>query len=97
MLMSSYTRYSGIGQCHPLSEDEQKYDDTCREIDTLQERISDMRASLFTARELMWFNWFVGKVFYGSKQDQLDQQLQELRNLLTLIESRETGATKSQS
>jgi hypothetical protein len=84
-----YKRYGGLAQTSPLTEEEQKYDDTCRAIDQLETEIGAKSMALFTANEFMWFNHFVSKMWVFPKQEQLDRQLSALRELLTALEARE--------
>ena len=86
--VKSYPRYGGMVQLSPLSADEQKYDDTCREIDRLEGEIGSKSMLLFTASEFIWFNAFVSKMHFFPKQPQLDRQLEDLRGLLKTLESR---------
>jgi hypothetical protein len=83
-----YERYGGFGQTYPLTTEQQKYDDTCREIDRLQNVIGSKPMSAFTAAEFMWFSHFVNKMHFFPKQDQLDRQLGNLQALLTSLERR---------
>lgn len=83
-----YERYGGIMQSMPLTAEERRYDDTCREIDQLESDIGGMSAALFTARELLWLSWFVQKTFVSPTQAQLDRQLVELRALMDTLKSR---------
>jgi len=87
----AYERYGGLMQFHPLSAEEQKYDETCRAIDDLERQIGAKSMALFTAAEYGWFNWFVSKVWIFPKQDQLDRQLSELQALLAKLQSRESA------
>lgn len=82
-----YERYGGTYQCSPLTEEETLYDNTCREIDRLQGEIGNKSLALFTAVEFMWFSHFVNKMHFFPKQDQLDRQLGDLRDLLAKIET----------
>lgn len=83
-----YPRYGGMMQLYPLTADEQKYDDTCREIDDIEREIGTKSMALFTVVEFMWFSRFVHKMHVFPKQEQLDCQLSELRSLLTSLEAR---------
>lgn len=73
---------------HPLSPEEQKYDDTCREIDALEGKIAAKSMALFTAGEFMWFSAFVNKMHVFPNQERLDLQLANLRDLLAKLDSR---------
>ena len=86
--MKMYERYGGFGQLQPLTEAEQLYDDTCREIDRLEIEIGGKSTALFTASEFIWFNYFVNKMHIFPKQPQLDRQLADLNNLLVSLNSR---------
>lgn len=88
-MVAAYSRYSGLMQTYPLTVEEQKYDDTCREIDKLEVEIGAKSMALFTAAEFIWFSRFVTKMHIFPKQEQLDRQLAELRSLRSTIESRE--------
>ena len=90
MLAKMYERYGGFCQTRPLTVDEQKYDDTCHQLDALQEEIGGISAALFTAAELLWFNWFMNKMFLAPKQEQLDHQLAELQSLRDRLVARKT-------
>lgn len=87
--INAYARYGGMMQFSPLSVDEQKYDDTCREIDALENKIGSKSMGLFMASEYMWFSTFAQKVHMFPKQPQLDRQLADLKNLLAALENRE--------
>jgi hypothetical protein len=87
--MRAYTRYGGLMQSQPLTVDEQKYDDTCREIDRLEGVIGSKSMGLFTANEFIWFNYHVNKMYFFPKQDGLDRQLASLQKLLADLEARE--------
>ena len=84
-----YPRYGGLYQSSPLTADEQKYDDTCREIDRLEAVIGSKSMGLFTADEFIWFNHHVNKMHVFPKQDSLDRQFAALQNLLADLEARE--------
>ena len=87
-IVECYPRYGGMMQGSPLSAEEQKYDDTCREIDGMEAEISSKSLALFTAHEFMWFSHFVNKMHVFPKQEQLDRQLTDLRALLASLENR---------
>lgn len=91
-MVKVYKRRGGLLQSQPLTPDEQRYDDTCLEIDQLEEEIGNMSASLFTARELTRFGWFTQKTFVFPRQEQLDRQLAELRALVHNLGTRSNGA-----
>lgn len=88
VIVQTYERYGGLAQTSPLTAAEQKYDDTCREIDRLQEEIGSRPMGLFTAAEFMWFSSFVQKMHFFPKQDQLDRQLADLKVLLAELDLR---------
>jgi len=88
-IVTAYHRYGGMMQTSPLTAEEQKYDDTCREIDRLEGLIGAKSMSLFTAADFMWFNNFVTKMHFFRKQPQLDRQLLDLKSLLASLEARE--------
>ncbi len=89
--MRAYKRYGGLYQTAPLTDEQQRYDDTCREIDELQNQIGAIPMSRFVAAEFMWFSWFVNKTWVFPKQDQLDGQLAELKTLLATLTERQDG------
>jgi hypothetical protein len=84
----TYQRYGGLNQNKPLTPEEQRYDDTCKEIDELQRQIAALPLSQFTAAEFMWFSWFVNRLWVFPKQDQLDGQLVDLEALLAALTQR---------
>ena len=88
-IVTAYARYGGMIQTSPLTADEQKYDDTCREIDRLEGVIGSKSMTLFTAQEFMWFNAIVTKMHVFPKQPQLDRQLADLKSLLVSLEARQ--------
>jgi hypothetical protein len=85
----AYPRYGGMMQLSPLTAGEQKYDDTCREIDRLEGVIGAKSMGLFTASEFIWFSYHVNKTYFFPKQDGLDRQLASLQKLLADLEARE--------
>lgn len=87
----AYERYGGLGQTYPLTPEQQKYDDTCREIDRLENIIGARSMDCFTASEFIWFNHFVTKMHFFQKQDQLDRQLSDLGHLFATLEGRSKG------
>ena len=87
-IATAYHRYGGMMQLSPLTVDEKKYDDTCREIDRMEGVIGAKSMSLFTAAEFIWFSRFVNKMHVFPKQPQLDHQLSDLRGLLADLERR---------
>jgi hypothetical protein len=88
-LQQMYERYSGFYQGHPLSEEETKYDDTCRKIYELEQVVRGKSMALFTAHEFLWFSWFVNKNFIGQNQDRLDDHLKSLTDILDALNQRE--------
>ena len=89
-----YPRYGGLSQSCPLTEEEKRYDETCRAIDYAEERIKELPLNLFMAGEFMWFNWFSTKMFVCPAQPQLDKQLVQIGDLLHALEKRKSGVTE---
>lgn len=87
-IVKAYPRYGGMMQTSPLTEEEQKYDDTCREIDKLENEIGALSMALFTASEFMWFSQHVNNMHVFPKQPQLDRQLANLQSLKASLEAR---------
>lgn len=89
-LTRGYERYGGLIQTYPLTEEHQQYDDTCREIDRLQNVLQAKSLQYLTAGEFMTLSYYCNKTFFFPKQSQLDKILATLTELLNKIEQRET-------
>jgi len=84
-----YPRYGGTYQMHPLTADQQKYDDTCREIDVLEEEIGNFSMRLFTADEFIRFINHVNHLYMLPSQEQLNEQVKWLRELKERLKNRD--------
>lgn len=83
-----YPRYGGTCQMSPLNEEEQLYDDTCRKLDDLEQKLRGQPMSRFMAGEFLWFSWYVNKTHFFPKQERLDAQLKTLSDLLEAVSKR---------